>query len=257
MLADAGVLFECDNYLRCRAIRINSAIMFWLRGVILKWFLKKLLNVSRVASCSSWISILQSTRNAQNISYVLDFQVCPLCHPTIYIGTTEDEVHDNWLEEKCVRVCRHDPTIKWERLEEEEEEEEEHQNSFILVINDRIKATVTDYEYLLTYDGIRNMLWKWLHYSVKQPILGALSRSYILTAIYCELMINCPSSTMTSTSTVASCKAILSALVARHLLRQVVSMLGTMGPKSLTCSGTRPAGMLHFKSSFQCSRKYF
>ena len=29
------------------------------------------------------ISILQSTRNAQNISYVLDFQVCPLCHPTI------------------------------------------------------------------------------------------------------------------------------------------------------------------------------
>ena len=63
-------------------------------------------------------------------------------------------MHDNWLEEKCVRVCRHDPTIKWERLEEEEE----NHNSFILVINDRIKATVTDYEYLLTYDGIRNIL---------------------------------------------------------------------------------------------------
>ena len=31
--------------------------------------------VSRLASCSSWISILQSTRNAQNILYVLDFQV--------------------------------------------------------------------------------------------------------------------------------------------------------------------------------------
>ncbi len=52
--------------------------MFWLTGVILKAVLKKLLNVSWVASCSSWIRILQSTRNAQHISYVLgllDFQV--------------------------------------------------------------------------------------------------------------------------------------------------------------------------------------
>ena len=40
------------------------------------------------------MSILQSTRNAQNISYALDFQVCPLCHPTTIPVKDQGFYHD-------------------------------------------------------------------------------------------------------------------------------------------------------------------
>ena len=48
--------------------------------------------VSRLASCSSWISILQSTRNAQNILYVLDFQVL-LCFALAGNPTSSSTTH--------------------------------------------------------------------------------------------------------------------------------------------------------------------